>query len=93
MRLTLEEFRASVRVVTKDKDWCDDNMPGRDTCEVLEYTMGCWIARVEEPNFYLIIENRDWLSPDPEKLEEILYHQWYLHECGYVADSEGGHHD
>lgn len=79
--LTLEQFRATKRIETKDT-------PGSILAvqhEHIEkgYVYECDLAiEIYDDNTYsLILCNEEYVSEDLAELEEILYEEWYLREC------------
>jgi hypothetical protein len=75
--LTFEEFQASkVEVADLDKAGIDMD---RDTpVPGFVYDGSCWIEKMDDGQFFLLIETSDWIDADLAKLERIL---WSSHYC------------
>ena len=78
--VTLTEFQAAKVVTVKGQEWGETLLGRKVLSTVLEYPGGCFIAQLPDNRHHLTIAASEWISPDLEKLEEILYVEWYLRE-------------
>lgn len=84
MALSLNEFRKTRALVTKDAAWCANNAIEKESQQVLEYEGGCFISVNGHGNYNLHIGRDEFNSSDVAELEKILYQEWYLRE---IADA------
>lgn len=77
---TLAEFRHERKFVTKDKEWCDQYSIGNESQRVVEYPGDCFITVEDDQQYWLVIGNQEWTSPNLAWLEFQLYKEWYLRE-------------
>lgn len=52
-----------------------------DVRDIYLYADTCYIMVLNTGEFLLHIEVHEWIDDDVEKLERILYEEWYLKEC------------
>jgi hypothetical protein len=81
--LKFREWQATAKLMPVEEgaaalDISADFFDSAITTDLLVYDGGCYIECLADGSYYLQISNSDWQAYDLERLERILYKEWYI---------------